>query len=208
MYDGVVFAHGFFDWVTVAPLGVRTGAVRLGEGVRSDRGHALWQHWSVVGCWCFLFDDVIFTVMKQSIVAHSEMMANCTIRVIIYLYILVNHYIKGLSKLSHLKWNNFLWILLFWKLRVRIKISSLPVLNTLKKYKHSQQTFHKKVMNFRKVRGGQPPPPPFCPLIFIICTHLSKIHRSMTNMKISFCVDFGELNHFSYTPYKLRHFES
>ena len=28
MYDGVVFAHGFFDWVTVAPLGVRTGAVR------------------------------------------------------------------------------------------------------------------------------------------------------------------------------------
>ena len=28
MYDGVVFAHGFFDWVTVAPLGVRTGALR------------------------------------------------------------------------------------------------------------------------------------------------------------------------------------
>ena len=47
MYDGVVFAHGFFDWVTVAPLGVRTGALRLGEGVRSDRGHAVWQHWSV-----------------------------------------------------------------------------------------------------------------------------------------------------------------
>ena len=41
MYDGVVFAHGFFDWVTVAPLGVRTGALRLGEGVRSDRGHVV-----------------------------------------------------------------------------------------------------------------------------------------------------------------------
>ena len=51
----------------------------------------------------FLFDDVIFTVMKQSIVARSEMMANCTIRVIIYLFILVYHYIKGLSKLPHLK---------------------------------------------------------------------------------------------------------
>ena len=24
--DGVVFAHGFFDWVTVATLGLRTGA--------------------------------------------------------------------------------------------------------------------------------------------------------------------------------------
>ena len=46
-----------------------------------------------------MFDDVIFTVMKQSIVALSKMMANCTIRVIIYLFILVNHYIKGLSKL-------------------------------------------------------------------------------------------------------------
>ena len=37
--------------------------------------------------------------MKQSIVAYSEMMANCTIRVIIYLILLVQHYIKGLSKL-------------------------------------------------------------------------------------------------------------
>ena len=45
------------------------------------------------------FDDVIFTVMKQSILARSEMMANCTIRDIIYLFILVHHYIKGLSKL-------------------------------------------------------------------------------------------------------------
>ena len=44
--------------------------------------------------------------MKQSIVANSEMMANCTIRVIIYLFIVVYHYIKGLSKLT-LIWNEF-----------------------------------------------------------------------------------------------------
>ena len=61
MYDGVVFAHGFFDWVTVAPLGVRTGAVRLGEGVRSDRGHVVTtlKCVCVVGVFCFLQDNVI-----------------------------------------------------------------------------------------------------------------------------------------------------
>ena len=68
------------------------------------------------------------------------------------------------------------------------------MLNTLEKYKHSRY-FTEKLWISEK-GGGQPPPPPFCPLIYKICTDLSKIHRSMTNLKIRFCVDFGELNHF------------
>ena len=53
MCDGVVFAHGFFDWVTVAPLGVRTGALRQGSGQgKWSRGSG--QGWSrevVKGKW-------------------------------------------------------------------------------------------------------------------------------------------------------------
>ena len=51
MCDGVVFAHGFFDWVTVAPLGVRTGAVRPAQ---SD-GH--------VAVFCF-YDFVVVAVVN------------------------------------------------------------------------------------------------------------------------------------------------
>ena len=76
-----------FDWVTVAPLGVRTGAVRLGEGVRSPRTRC--DNTKVWGVQRFFRDDVIFTITEQWRVAHSEIMANCNIRVIIYLFILV-----------------------------------------------------------------------------------------------------------------------
>ena len=65
MYDGVVFAHGFFDWVTVAPPRGADGRLASSTGgvVAGHRG-CLHRRWDLF----LLVDMAVFNGFRTDVV--------------------------------------------------------------------------------------------------------------------------------------------